>query len=549
MTQYSKSALARHTRLALLAATVGLTACGGGDDGGDDAASPNVEGPSADTAITTEQAQSAAQSASRAFSNTWDAVSNVMDDSKAADVALESPGLNHIGMAIGVESGAGSGAGAVGTLPRHADEPHPAGEEPTAGDTGSATGAGADTTVSSDTPDTGGANTGSDSASGAESAAQFDAAFDAFLSNPTREGNIITYRPEVSVACSDENIARLMAEAGDAQSQADAQRLCQTLVPNITVVQTLESDTAGTLVYRYRDTEPFVVGYDTNSAYFQVQLAGTRAAVVAMAEDAGEPLAEGDLPSTFSGALRLTATETGATAGTIRLSVPEAIAISGDTDVGEANFALATTEQLLEIGVDEAAGTAYAEMDVGAMSATLPDQDEMTGTTHLWELASAAFTGRIDIDNNQQRLTVTNLGFGDEPTTVRIDGQEALRVALDNFGATVDGNAGVTTLDTALNFTMNVVNAFGLMDEFFPDAADPTDTSLAGDLSINAPAGTQLTVLNPEDVNPVTKVTGGGPLEVQGTGDFSGSVSLPSDSCFVENSSGMMPVAPVQCPQ
>lgn len=590
MTQYSKSALARHTRLALLAATLGLAACGGDDDDGDNASTPTAGGPGADSAITTEQAQISARTASRSFSNAWNAMSGVVSDSQAADVALGATGLSDVGMVLG-----GGGNVQPQAVARHAGEPHPdeagaggsappvdggtgagsdtgtnagtdtgvdtgAGSDPSAGDgtTGGDTAGGTtdgdtptsndgDTSTSGDPLDDGGAGAPADGS--AESQTQLDAAFDAFLANPTRDGNTLTYRPDVNVACADEAIAELMAEVGEAQSQAEVQELCQTLVPNITVVQTIDSETSGTLTYRYRETAPFVVGYGPDSAYFQVQLEETRETLVAMAQDVDQPLEEGDLPSTFSGALRLTATETGTNAGSIRLSVPEAIAISGDTNAGEANFTLESTEQLFEVGADESAGTAYVEMDIGAMSATLPDQDANTGASHLWEFASAALTGRIDIDNNQQKLTVTNLGFGDEPTTVRIDGQEALRLALENFGATADGNTGAVTLDTALNLTMSVANTFGLMKAFFPYAADPLDPSLTGDISMNAPAGTVLTVLNPDDASPVTKVSAGGPVEIQGTGEFDGSVSLPSDSCFVESSQSMVPIAPVQCPQ
>lgn len=596
MTQYSKSALARHTRLALLAATLGLAACGGGNDSGDTTNPPPAGGPMGDAAITTEQAQTAARTASRSFSNAWNAVSGVVSDSPATDVALDATGLSDVSMLLGL-----NGNVQPQSTARHADEPHPdtggaGGSAPpadggtgaggnTGGGTGTGTGvdtgtdpntgtdptggtvsdgdttgadptagtAGGDTPTSNDGGTSAGADPLDDGGAGspangsAESDTQLDAAFDAFLSSPTRDGNTLTYRPDVDIACADETIAEVMAEVGNAQSQAEVQELCRTLLPNVTVVQTLDSETSGTLTYRYRETAPFLVGYSPNSAYFEVQLEETRAALVAMAQDVDQPLQEGDLPSTFTGALRLTATETGTNAGSIRLSVPESIAITGATDLGEANFSLDATEKLIEIGGDDTAGTAYVEMDVGAISATLPDEDA-EGTPHLWELASAALTGRIDVDNNQQRLTITNLGFGDEPTTVRIDGQEALRVALDNFSATVDGNAGVMTFGTAVNFTMSVANAFGLMDDFFPSATDPSDPTLTGEVSINAPAGTALTVLNPDDTNPVTKVTAGGPIEMQGTGEYDGSVSLPSDSCFVENNSSVIPLAPVQCP-
>lgn len=541
MTQYSKSALARHTRLALLAMTLGLAACGGdGDDTNTNA--PGAGGPATDASITTEQAQTSAKSASQPFSNVWDAVSGVVADSKAADVALGATGLDDVSVAIG--AGGGAEAGAV--VAKHAGEIH-SDSDTTAGSDASAAG---ETPTRSDSQSSGEASASADAPanSGEESQSQLDAAFSAFLSNPTRDGNTLTYRPDVNLACSDETITEVLAEAGDAQTQADAKAICETLVPNITVVQTLTSETEGTLTYRYRDAAPFVVGYAANSVYFQVEFADTKTALQAMAQDLNEPLAEGDLPSTFDGAIRLTATETGSNAGSIRLSVPEAVAVSGATDLGEASFTLAATDKLIEIGGDEAAGTAFVEMDVGTVSATLPDIDA-GGAPHLWELAMAAITGRIDVNNNTQQLTVTNLGFGGEPTTVRIDGQEALRVALQNFGATVEGNTSLITLDTALDFSMSVANVFGMMDDFFLDATDPSDPSLTGSLAVSAPAGTKMSVLNPGATTPVTKVTVGGPIDMQGSGEFEGTLSLPVDSCFVQDGSTVMPVAPMQCPQ
>lgn len=530
MTQYSKSALARHTRLALLTMTMGLAACGGGgDDGGTNTNTPGAGGPGTGVSITTEQAQASARSASQPFSNAWDAVSGVVADSKAADVALGVSGFDEVGVSLG--SGGGSGSSAVPA--KHAGETHTDGDTPTSGEPQTS----GDPSIRADAPANG----------TAENDSQLDAAFSAFLSNPTRDGNTLTYRPDVNLVCSDETIARVLAEAGDAQTQADVKAICEALVPNITVVQTLTSDTEGTLTYRYRDAAPFVAGYAPNTAYFQVQLAETKTALQAMAQDLNKPLAEGDLPSIFDGAIRLAATETGANAGFIRLSVPEAIAVSGAMDAGEASFTLAASDKLLEIGGDETAGTAYVEMDIGAIAATLPDEDA-NGTPHLWELAMAAMTGRIDVNNNTQQLTVTNLGLGDAPTTVRIDGQEALRVAMQSFGATVDGNTSIMKLDTVLDFSMNVANVFGMMDVFFLDAADPSDPSLTGSLEVSAPAGTELSVLNPDATTLVTKVTAGGPIEIQGGGAYEGTLSLPVDSCFVQDDSSVMPVAPTPCP-
>lgn len=517
MTPYSISALARHTRLALLASALALAACGGGGDGGDtNSDTPGAGGPSDGAEITTEQAQASARSASEPLSTAWNAVNNVVSNSTAADVAMDATGLSGVSVTVGSDS-----ESAANSVPaRHAGEDHSDG----------------DTTTSSDAP------------SGAAAQSEIDAAFSAFLANPTRDGNTLTYTPDVTVACSDELIAEVMAGAGDAQSPAEVKELCETIVPNITVVQTLESDTTGTLTYRYRDAAPLVVGYAPNSAYFEVQLDDSKAALQAMAADAGQPLAEGDLPTIFEGALRLTATETGTNAGSIRVSVPEAVEVSGAMEFGEASFALATSEKLIEIGGDETAGTAYVESDVGALMASLPDADA-SGTPHLWEFAMAAFTGRIDVNNSTQQLTVTNLGFGGESTTVRIDGQEALRIALANLGATVDGNASTITLDSVLDFAVNVANPFGMMSDFFADATNPTDPNLAGSFDISAPAGTQMTVLNPDATSPVTKISAGGPLELQGTGEFAGSVSLPVDSCFTEDASGAMPLAPAACPQ
>jgi len=528
MVQHFKFAVLRRMHAILLGtAMASLVACGGEDGNTAPASAAN---PSLGDTITNEQAQLSARDANEPLKRIIDVVSSVIVDSKSADLAMRTMGSDNLSLSNVIGSKA-----ALRVVTRRPDKLRVNEELLIV----------SQNAIASNVTSTG--NKSVFQGGKFFINALLNASSLSLFSNPSRDGDTVTYHPEVNVVCSDDLIAKSFENFDPVQAQIDIKVLCETLVPNFTVVQTLNSVTTGTLTYQYRSVALLVVEYAQNIVYFELQLPSTKTALQAMAQDLNKPLAEGDLPSTFDGAIRLAATETGANAGFIRLSVPEAIAVSGAMDLGEASFTLAASDKLLEIGGDETAGTAYVEMDIGAIAATLPDEDA-NGTPHLWELAMAAMTGRIDVNNNTQQLTVTNLGLGDAPTTVRIDGQEALRVAMQSFGATVDGNTSIMKLDTVLDFSMNVANVFGMMDVFFLDAADPSDPSLTGSLEVSAPAGTELSVLNPDATTLVTKVTAGGPIEIQGGGAYEGTLSLPVDSCFVQDDSSVMPVAPTPCP-
>jgi len=349
------------------------------------------------------------------------------------------------------------------------------------------------------------------------------------ISNPSRDAGTITYKPDPVLTCQQSVFDQVFAP--DLAEQAQ----CEALVSRIELVQTITSDTSGTVAYRFDGSEPLVLGYTSISAYIEVDLAQLKSAVESIMMVVN-PSAPTELPVTFNGVIRVTETELGANAASITVGVTEGINIDGMFDGQQATFTLAPTDKLLEIIADADAQTGSVELSVGAISALFPVQDDASMTVLAGELSLAALTGRFDLDNNTQTLSVTNFGIGDQPFTVKVDGQEAVRLALDTLSMTLNGNEA--NFETGLSINLFANNISGILDDFL----DMTTMPVMGTLALAAPAGTVfLDVQDP--TNPmmdITQVMSGGPLTVMGTDSFEGSLTAMAGTCFTETQPAMM---------
>jgi hypothetical protein len=182
---------------------------------------------------------------------------------------------------------------------------------------------------------------------------------------------------------------------------------------------------------------------------------------------------------------------------------------------------------------------------VTAVNAEIPYEDD-AAACHTSVLSMGALTALLQINSASQNLVLSNVGIGGTPLVLNIDSQEALRVELDTFGMTVDGQTGVVTMDTAFDLFVSLTNVAAFFEDFF----DSTDTTKEGSVTVSMPAGTKIETVDNGLGETVGHVSTGGPLAVMGTDELVGDVSIAEDGCFTLFPDLMLfPIEETTCPE
>jgi hypothetical protein len=353
--------------------------------------------------------------------------------------------------------------------------------------------------------------------------------FDALLQNPVRNGNTITYTPDAAAVC--------------ALVQLGTEQACLDILSHLKLVQTLTSTTTGTLQFQFDGVTAATLGYSPAETWFEIDLAGFKSALI-LIMGILDPGATLDLPSTFEGAVRITTTTPAQGMGTVTLAITREIRIAGPVDCGDMSVVLGATSKLLQMVVDEQAGTATFELGLAGVDVEIPYEDDAEDC-HSAALNLGGLTALLQISANSKSLVLSNVGIGGVPLVLEIDSQEALRVELDTFGMTLDGETGAIALDTDFDLSVTLKNVQAFFESFF----DSTDTSLEGSLTVSAPAGTEIQPGENTLGESVGEVTAGGPLSVTGTGELAGDVSVAQGECFLLfPDMSMFPIEKGDCP-
>jgi hypothetical protein len=368
---------------------------------------------------------------------------------------------------------------------------------------------------------------------------------DQLLANPSTSGNTITYSPDVATICADEP---------DQQSQTD----CENTLQHITIVQTVISDTEGTLALKYDDYAPFVIGYASTSVYFEINLGDLKDTVVALDELSNpDSTAANDLPETFKGAIRLTLAAPSETEASITFGITQAIDIAGTANGDTFNTSLGVADEVFKISANAQDETGEIKLGLGTVDVSFPVTDQSTGgsgTDSQGVLHLGALQATYTVSDNGNTLVATEVGIGEtmagqDPMTIEIGGTRAWTYDLTTYGFTVDGTTQTVTYNTAYYEKTNVTNISGAFSDTFPQATDPFDASNTGSLTVDFPINTALMVQSDGS----TKVTAGGPVEITGTDYFTNpidSLTVNMDECFNESTSfsATFPVESVTCP-
>jgi len=368
----------------------------------------------------------------------------------------------------------------------------------------------------------------------------------------TVEGGVVVYRPNIEALCVDSDSAAEMAE-------------CENFLQYVSVEQQVTSDTEGKLTFKFDTHGPFVIGYASNSVYLETIFAELNNTLVAIDEllmsaeelPASETSPSADITSfdTFEGAIRLTITKLGDQHGSSVLSIPQAISISGMMD-GEFNsLTIAQSSNVFGVEANGLTNEAAISFGLGAIAVVtaiedmndsavlLPTTFDLAGLTGVF-----TFNGSIDDDV----IAASGVGLGDSPISLKINGTEALNVAMDTMDFTVSGNQQSVTLDTAMNLSISASNLNGELSDFFASfgALNSADTSLQASLGTTAPSGTVLTDRGMVQVGDqflsLTEVTSGS-FSVAGTGFLEGNATVNQSQCFADADTNGFPYMVVDC--
>jgi hypothetical protein len=174
---------------------------------------------------------------------------------------------------------------------------------------------------------------------------------------------------------------------------------------------------------------PLVIGLRRDSLDAALDLGEAKEALLHLAAVAGEDL---QLPSTMRGRIGVNLTRHGARHIEISLGVRDAIEVSGTMDKGPYDLDVAASDPLLRVELDAPRGRHAIELDVGRVTLAAPWQalsSESKATGQMsFELRGATFAAVL-----AETLTITGVGLGDGPLTIKLDGTTILGVDLDHL--------------------------------------------------------------------------------------------------------------------
>ncbi len=321
----------------------------------------------------------------------------------------------------------------------------------------------------------------------------------------TRTGNHIIIDPDDAAFCERELL--------DDTATADERANCQSLVSNLLVEMDAVTEDSGLITVTFAQQDLLLVGYSPMAVNYEIKLPGLQTLLDQAAQLDGESVS---IPS-MQGAVRISATVTNdavnAEAGTFSISITEALSI---VDNAGTNISLRPST-LLSVSADAATGSGSVEFNIGALNATSSVDNGIGGLTTS-VLAFTGLTARMDISNNGNSLLVSNVGIGNGPLTLTVDSVEQLRLMLETFGFSVQGDTGIVSLDGNLDFELSL--------------------GQVSTLAAVAPAGTMFGM----QANGSSQVTQGGPLVVSVLSDNAGtpvsdSISIGAGECFIPDES------------
>lgn len=341
----------------------------------------------------------------------------------------------------------------------------------------------------------------------------------------TREGNSLFIDPDDAALCQHELLS--------ADATAEEQQFCELMVSDLTVRIDGQTEEAGNIHYLYQGQALFNIAYAPGEVAYKVHLDGLY--LVIQKANAIDPMTFDNIPEVFSGVFELGMKINEDDSGAMSVTINSPIAIADNEEAFDLNIA---ASDLLRFEYDDAMGTASMELDAGAAALSFFDGVQ-------YDFVSPGSTVRVDLLDNGDRVSVSKLGFRDGAITISLDSIEMLRMTLSTFGFDVDANGSIK-LTGALdfNFMLSLVG-----DVFNQGQGGGSEDVLNLNLALGAPNGARFT---PQDQGSV-KLEDAGPFNVDfsaSSNEFSDqqNFTVNQGECFAESMDGNALFSQVVCP-
>jgi hypothetical protein len=332
-------------------------------------------------------------------------------------------------------------------------------------------------------------------------------------SDISQDANVYTFNPRETEIC---------AEVTTSQNATNCEALLANIIFVVTVdkVENNSNVTAATTVFQYESIPFATIGFDDQSGYYQIDLAGTKSLLTGI----NRFLPEADrtqIASIVEGSIRLSSYATSDNSGSLTLSIPTALHIRDNTRGELVDISIEATNKLVSMTANSDKKTMELEVSLGALNLTSSDNDDF-GNSFPVQLALNAITGKLAVTENGDKLALT--GITANAVTFNIGGREAVNLNFDSFNALIDSSAAHTlyTLNSALNFDLSINN----IQQYF-DATSSDSNQLR--IKAYAPAGTVITDL---DQNMIKVTNGNLKLKVEDTGKSVINSVISSEECL-----------------
>ncbi len=401
---------------------------------------------------------------------------------------------------------------------------------------------------------------------------EVDEFFEKYLIVESKTENTVTYKIDPAICDDSESI--------------DEMEACKDIVENITIVQALASESAGTIAFKYSGFTPLILGYSPDEWYIETNLADLKSAILKLQVDVAVPEDEKvEFSEVFEGVIRVSVSLPAEDQLSLSYGVltdvkiiglmdnqtfdiyterSRIIAITADfaaesitVETGLAEFRFIVDSQIegyedyVEIrlaGFDSklviAEGKLDLDLDIGVFSFIYDGYEDDAVEKTRTEISTDGFTADISI--TEELMIAKNLGISNDILLILVDAKKALSLNFPKIDFTIDLDTDDFSTQSDMNISIDLVNVNGMFeDDIFDEAGDPTDETLTANASVSLPSGSLLSDVENTDY---VKVVAGGPLVIQGSGgNLKGSLTVKAGECFDGSSDEDFPLL-VDCP-
>jgi hypothetical protein len=240
---------------------------------------------------------------------------------------------------------------------------------------------------------------------------------------------------------------------------------------------------------------PLSVELRSGSIAVEVDLADGKSAVEHVLQVIGE---DGDLPEVMEGRLRVALSVVDDQSVDISLSILADVRLAMTIEGDYLSLSVGAANPVAFFAADVASGSVGAGVDLGAVDLQLPygaiSEEEDSSISGDVSLHLAGLSFALDLDDGEESVTISNIGLGDERSTLKLDSTELIGIELNANDdrrftlvaePTTNGDSAIFTVSPAAHLTLDF-NLAAIVDDLDSDTpdfllADSLGISLSGD--------------------------------------------------------------------